>query len=135
VLSSRERESLLCLDMIEAMKHAGMIDRAAWLQKFSWVGIEQPAAQVFPDGKYGPLATVGGEKSTANIRFVPPIPEKLWELPFEDALTVASVAVVVEGVVPDVYQGRKPQEVIQRQLAVAEALAARKEALMDEALP
>ena len=37
--------------------------------------------------------------------------------------------------VPDVYQGRKPQEVIQRQLAVAEALAARKEALMDEALP
>ena len=49
--------------------------------------------------------------------------------------TVASVAVVVEGVVPDVYQGRKPQEVIQRQLAVAEALAARKEALMDEALP
>ena len=47
----------------------------------------------------------------------------------------ASVAVVVEGVVPDVYQGRKPQEVIQRQLAVAEALAARKEALMDEALP
>jgi hypothetical protein len=122
--------------MIEAIKDAGMIDRAAWLQKFSWVGIEQPPAnQVFPDGKYGPLTTVGGEKSTANIRFVPPIPEKLWELPFEDALTAASAAVVVEGVVPDVYQGRKPQDVIERQQAVAEVLAARKEALMAEALP
>ena len=113
---------------------ADKIDRAAWLQRFSWVGIEQPPAdEVFPAGKYGPLTTVGGEASTAEIRCVPPIPNKLWELPAKDALSAAPVAVVDECVVPSVYQGKKPQAVIERQQAVAEVLAARKEALLNEA--
>ena len=133
VLSDRERDSLLCSDMLAAMKDAGKLDRAAWLQKFSWVGFEQPVDQVFPDGKYGPMTPVGGDTSTADIRCVPLLPNKLWDLPTKDAHIPVSVDVVDGYVVPDVYQGEKPQAVIERQKAVAHALAARNEELQNEA--
>ena len=118
------------LDMLAAMKDAG---QGGVAQKFSWVGFGQPVDQVFPDGKYGPTTPVGGDTSTADIRCVPLLPNKLWDLPTKDAHIPVSVDVVDGYVVPDVYQGEKPQAVIERQKAVAHALAARNEELQNEA--
>ena len=78
------------------------------------VGFEQPVDQVFPDGKYGPTTPVGGDTSTADIRCVPLLPNKLWDLPTKDAHIPVSVDVVDGYIVPDVYQGKKPQAVIER---------------------
>ena len=56
VISDTERESLLSPKMLQAMRDADKLDRAPWLQEFSFTGIEPRREAV--RGSYGPRLRV-----------------------------------------------------------------------------
>ena len=133
VLFERERDSLLCSDMLAAMKDAGKLDRAAWLQKCSWVGFEQPVDQVFPDGKYGPMTPVGGIHPLPTFGVFRSFPISSGIFPPKTHISPSLWMWWMDTLCLMFIKGKSPKRLSSVRKQVAHALAARNEELQNEA--